>query len=106
MNKKEREVIERPFSHIEVLRTDDLSKYTLPPTVRIILRKDLNKIFIIEDHSSRVFEFEYTISLKKLFKKLKKGKLSAHEIVKILKESYKNESKSFFNELINLGLIW
>jgi hypothetical protein len=99
-------IIENPLSHVVVLRINDLSKYRFSPTVRIILRRDLNKIFIVEDHSSRVFEFEYNVCLEKLFRRIKKGGLHKHKILEILKSCYKKESKKFFNELINLGIIW
>jgi len=99
-------LIENPVSHVVLLRVNNLSKFRLSPTARIIIRRDMSKVFVIEDHSSRVFEFDYDICLEKFFKQIIKKPLSKHEALKILKPCHKKESKNIVKELVDLGIIW
>jgi hypothetical protein len=99
-------IIENPLSHVVVIRVKDIKKYAISPSVRIIIRKDLNKLFILEDFSSRVFELEYTPCLEDLFEELREKRLDKRTILRILKRCYRKESRKIFNELINLGIIW
>ncbi|MEM5793681.1 MAG: hypothetical protein QXS48_04620 [Candidatus Aenigmatarchaeota archaeon] len=97
-------IIERPFSHVEIITGKNLSTFKLSPAVRVIIKE--SKIFLLDDHASRVFEVEYSPCLEKLFQKLEKGKLKKYQILNILKPYFKNNASKILDELIEMGIVW
>jgi hypothetical protein len=97
-------IIEAPFSHVEVITDINLHKFRLSPAARIIIKE--SKIFLLDDHASKVFEMDYSPCLEKLFQELKEKSLSEHQILKLLKTCFKEKSKEVLNELIEMGVIW
>jgi hypothetical protein len=97
-------IIEAPFSHVEVISRKNLGKFKLSPAARIII-KEL-KIFLLDDHASKVFEMDYSPCLEKLFQKLKEKSLNEQQILKLLKTCFKEKSKEVLNELVEMGMIW
>ena len=97
--------ISDPYSHTKLLVKDDVERYRLSPSIRVIIRD--NDIIIIDNSNEKVYSLKKCEAFIDFFKEISRGSISNSRASLILEKALNEEAiKMFLEELMMEGIIW